>query len=338
MILTSRILVAACSLGALAPLADKPAFSVAEKTKLEKKFSSTRHLETDSFELFIDGQPAPDGMAPKVELAIDDKVAMHFTETYAKVAHGKALEIEREYVDVSSNGTEKVSVTPPGGDAKDNTSDRKRGSALMGKTVRFTRDEKSDEWKAKWAGDDASKDDAMLLENLEGSTDLTAFLPDGDVEVGASWDLDADAFHAIDDPGGELKLAEEDAKDTESQRARWKQMHDALAGKGKATWRGVKEIDGKKVGVIEVEAKLSTKAATDANDEGVSLGIDLEFELAGEIHWNVAAGHVESYQLDGPVKAKFTQTRSIDTPQGKHEIKQVFHLAGEGKNSLAVDA
>jgi hypothetical protein len=154
--------------------------------------------------------------------------------------------------------------------------------------------------------------------------DFRSLLPKGKVAEGESWDVDVKSFDAVVDPGGDLKLTDEN-KDDEADEAVGKEIRKHLTGKAHATWKGVREEDGKKLGAIAISADLSSEG--DADTKGPIAGkthFRLELELEGELLWDLAAGHFHAFQSTG--KVMLDTTSSAPVPAG--EVRQELDLEG----------
>jgi hypothetical protein len=156
-------------------------------------------------------------------------------------------------------------------------------------------------------------------------------LPKGQVAEEESWDVDAKAFDAVMDPGGDLKLVskEKDADD-DSDKNVGKEIRKHLAGKGHATWKGVREEDGKKLGAIAISADLTSEG--DADSKGPFAGkthFQLKLELEGELLWDLSAGHFHAFHATGKVELDTTSTAKVQMGEKTAEMRQELDLEGE---------
>ena len=125
-------------------------------------------------------------------------------------------------------------------------------SELNDLTVRFTRGE--DGFVAGFPKEENADDE--LLDGLQTEFPWTAYLPDGPVEVGDEWDIDAQALEAALDLGLDLPV-EFDSDDGDKVWLRSRQQgHADIQGEVKATLKKVEEVDGHSLAVIALEVEL----------------------------------------------------------------------------------
>ena len=66
---------------------------------------------------------------------------------------------------------------------------------------------------------------------------------------------------------------------------------------------------------IDVEIDFESWIAYEANDEGVSSRVSFAYDLKGELHWNVEAGRLESFDVAGEcIESVTIQGASEDGP------------------------
>lgn len=312
---------------ALAPAADKLEFRVAAKSKLTRTLESKVEADSTSFAVTLGGEDLGDIGTPKIR--IEQTETVRVTDEYESVADGRATKLVRKYDELA--GTEMQSFHAPGGasgDGEEKTSEKQ--SALEGQSVVFTWDDADDEYGAAWA--EGSKGDDELLDDLTASYDFTEFLPGKPVASGDTWELGKPQFAVLFSPSGELGLESADDEDDESELTQ--SLLENLGGKGKATYKGLREGEGN-LAMIAIEAELRTTGASDQEDGENELSIQLELE--GEILWDVDEGRLHSFSIDGKVAVTQTIRSSVDVPSGRQDVEQKIEFAGTQKLTGSVD-
>lgn len=307
-------------LGALAPLVaapETPRVAVEPGTKLTKTFTNELHLELEEVNVTVNGEDQ--GSPPEVpEVTIDDAGEIAFVDEYVSTGGGRATELVRTFETLSDESSQ----TGPGPDGEIVEDSRSGSSELEGESVRFTWDGDAEAYDAVFADEDsdASTD---LLDDLDADGDYRFLLPEEDVEVGDSWELDADAFDRISSPGGDLKiLDDEDDGDTEFS----DQFEDNLSGEVVVTLESIE--DG--IATLTVECEVETTVENDEVPEGAPAGMEVlqvftfTFAAEGELIWDMEAGHAVSMELAGDVELTIGTTQT----QGDNEIEVEQSFAG----------
>ncbi len=324
--------ISALLLAAAALPAERPRLSAEAGTEVKRSYHSSTDLKSESMRMTVDGEDLPGDSHPEISLLIKDRRTVVFTDTYKRVEDGRVIGLVRAYDEIQAEGKETSKVTPPGGEEREQEKSLSRVSKLSGKTVKFTWNAAEEEHDVAFDGE---KGDSDLLEGLRADADMTGFLPKNDVEEGAEWNLPARLFAFLDEPGGELHLVVEGEEKEPSVSESMNDQIDAnMTGDATATWRGVREVDGQRLGVIAVRAKLSSHAEQESDEGSAARSVRLDVEYEGEILWNMAAGHLAGYDLGGPAEAVYATVREIETPKGKVEFRQEFHLSGETRHRL----
>lgn len=302
---------------------DSLAFHVEAKTKLTKTFASKLELHSTEMSITFDGQDAHGGMeGPKIGLTDEEHIEV--TDEYVAVGDGRATKLKRTFDKLEGKSSQ--SVQPPEGmegDPSDET--KEKSSPLEGKSVAFAW--KDDEWNATWPEGEKGDDD--LLEKLDGDLDFAGFLPGKSVADGDTWDLDAKLFNKVLSPGGRLHLdekkgeGEEGSEDDKIQDT----IEENLGGKASATYKGVREVEGVKLSVIEVKAELRSSGTID-EDEGKA-AIEATMDLEGEVLWDAKAGHLRSFKLSGKMSFSMESTRSMEFGDESHEFSQKVRFEGD---------
>jgi len=303
---------------------DQPRFAVEEKTSLAKTFESTFHLASTSFQLTIEGHDEPMPGIGELELTMDSTERIEVTDRYLATDDGRPVRLQRTFDKLE--GTDRRRVKGHGGEDQDESVEQE--SPLEGRSVLFTWNEDGSRFDASFA---EGKGDESLLEELSEDMDFRALLPEAKVAEGDRWDVDAKVFDAVLSPGGDLKLAASRSADEEDDDSGKidKALRKNLAGKGQAVWKGVREEEERKVGVIAITAELTSEGEVESEAEGGKIGFKAAMEVEGELLWDLAAGHFRSFQSTAKTKFSMTTTSEIDFDGRAIEMRQATDLEGE---------
>lgn len=297
--------------------ADRVRFAPAEGLSLEKSFVLSNDMVMDEMRMLMNGEPPP--MDMQMEMSGNTTLTVQVVDTYVKLADGRPSKLAREYASLGSASAMEMTVPMMGEQQMDATG----SSQLTGKTVHFTWNGESSDYEPSFP--EGQEADVALLEDLAEDLDLREFLPSGDVEVDATWDVDPQAVMALVAPGGDLKITPDNAELAEmsmgSMGGDLSQMFGEVKGSVKATFKGFREENAVKLAVIAIE--IDVESATELTElirEQVSKqeipGGEMEVESAdaeltlkgsGELLFDAAAGHFSSLNLS------FESTQIVDT-------------------------
>ncbi len=282
-------------------------------------------LESKALRIFVEGQDEPIHPPGDLHISIEDTGRIDVTDEYLAVGKGRPAKLKRTFDKIEENEKQHASSSESAGDAGDGH-EKKEESALEGKTVFFTWSDETSAFAASFPKDGG---DAELLDDLSEDMDLRFLLPKGKVAADESWDLDAKDFGSVLAPGGDLKLKEKDA-DESSDHSLGKEIRKQLGGKAHATWKGVREEGGKKLGIIALAADLVSEG--DVESKGDLEGkthFKLKLELEGELAWDLAAGHFHAFQASGKVELDTAATATRKMGDQSVEMRQELDLEGE---------
>lgn len=334
---------------ALAPLApEKVSFAPKAGATVTKTFSNSTTMELEDMEVLMGGQPAP--MPGDPEMKMESTQTVTVTDTYGKLEGGRLDRLERTYDSIGMEMEMAVEM----GMTQEMSGDG--SSRLEGRTVVFAWDEKEGDFVARYAEDEEG--DPALLEGLEINMDLRGLLPSGDLAVGDSYDIDPMGLADLLVPGGNLSLEMEmdGAASAGVPGADPGQMgdfsaffDDVIEGDATGKLKEIREVDGKRLAVIELEFDVSgsadlTELVADAmanSDElppGMSMDVErmemaMTYEGKGELLWDLGAGLVHSCTLTAEVSTQMDMAMSI----GDMEITMDMAMSGEMKSSVAVE-
>jgi hypothetical protein len=180
--------------------------------------------------------------------------------------------------------------------------------------------------------------------------DLRALLPEGEVEEGAEWELDPKELVDVIAPGGNLAFKAKEASDDamgmgpSGMENMADMFGDDVGGKCKATFAGMREVEGQSYAVVRLV--IDIKAKTDMTEtirermaeqqppEGLDAmefkSVDMEYALdaEGELLWNVGGGHFHALELSGTTSFKMDQSMSLKIQGRDMDIDQSMEFEG----------
>jgi hypothetical protein len=305
----------------LADAADAPRLAVEQGTVLRKVFVTTWDMDLESLSVTFDGEEVQTG--DEISIEQDERQRIEIVDSYRAVKGERVTELVRRFESLESES--KTDTTSPEGNE---LTEQSKTSGLEGLEVLFRWDAEQAAYVAEFVGDGG---DGELLEDLQQDVDLAGFLPDGDVEVDASWTIQVDEVRKLLSPGGDLAFVDEDDEDDDEDGDLEQQFEDNLSGEMTATYRGLRDVDGQQVASIELAGEFETEAERDDGGDGVTGTATLSMELAGELLWDMEGGYFHSIHLSGPCAVEFGSKMG----GGQHEFEQImtfsgtFELAGE---------
>ena len=312
-------------LAALAPLAatapravqdGTPAFHPEQELRLKKSFREESRWTLESMSQRVNGsevfQELPEftGQVERSAVVVDE---------YGPVRGGRPLQLTRELEELAASST--LELGAPG---LEETYELRLASALEGESVLFRWQEEEGEYAAELEDQDSAggPDLAGLVEDL----DLRGLLPDGDAAEGDEWEVPAGEVETLFALGGDfLRLpaaapegsyvALDELQVLASGFVVPSEVAGDFSGEATAEWTATREVDGRKLAVIEVaiDGTLSAELEDELLRAMTSLGLDdgrsdLEFSLAwslegeGELLWDLEAGHFRSFRLESEVE------------------------------------
>lgn len=346
--------VALPALVAFGPQADSLKFAPAVGSTVTKTFSSNTDFSLDEMNVRINGEPNP--MMPEISMQMVFSQNVTVADTYNAVADGRPTKLTRKF-DSGSMDMEMNMEIDMMGETQDESSTGSGASKLDGSTVVFTYDADSGEYTAAYP--EGEEGDADLLENLAENMDLRGLLPaSGDLTEGESYEVPLTALIDIFAPGGDLKLdLKMDGADAmggpdPKMMADFRRIFEEMvAGEATGKYVGAREVDGVKVGVIELTFNIN--ASRDMSEfvseimgeqmpEGMDMSVnrlDVEFayEGGGELHWNLAEGRAQSLALKGDAEVSMDMEMAMDAGGQAMTINMEMMMSGTLENGMSVD-
>lgn len=329
--------------------ADEVAFAPREGARLTKTFKVELEINLDDMEVTINGESPPGGI-PEIESTTNVTVQTTVTDTYVAARDGRATELRRTFDELSSD-TE-TSVKNPFQGSQD--FEVGASSELEGKTVVFKWNGESEEYDVSFAEDDADADEELLVDLAE-DMDLRAFLPGRPVSEGDSWQVEPARLVSVLAPGGDLKMIPEELPGGMEMPGNDLGLADQLGdleGSCTATYRGVREVGGRRAGVIALSidvkstkdiTELMMEAAEANKPEGMgfeqeiqSADVESEFKLEGELLWDLEAGTLLSLDLSGESSSIMDIAATISAMGDEMEAEQAIYLSGEMRITVEV--
>lgn len=306
---------AACAV--LAPVtSDKLVFGPKEGTKLGRTFEFHMELSKKSMTLTMGGHELPKELGEQATLEFSFKQHVEVEDEFRKLAEGRPALLARHFTKLSDENTSTVQMV---GMEEPKEESKHKESKLEGLHVLFRWDTEKDEYTKEWEGD---KGDSALLEGLKEDMDLRLLLPDKALADGDTWEVDLKEFGALFGPGGDLGFEGDDKDDDHD-------FEKNLKGAVTCTFKGVEEVEGRKLARIAAACKASS-FQDKHEDDGPKMHMSLEFDLEGEFLWDVEGKHFASYELGGETTGTLEMKQEIDIGGGqKHELQMNVELAGK---------
>ena len=315
-------------------------------------------MELDDLSLVVMGQEM-DAMIGNLELAMNYDQTVAVSDEYVSTSDGRPTKLRRTFDRIAADQTIDVAS-----DFESEVVDIPSESELEGRAVVFTWDEEAGEFAAAWDGDEEG--DTALLEGLSEDMDLRALLPDGEVDEGDEWEIDGAALAGIAYPGGNLALLPEGADidaDMDEVMELFEELDidfneiyaDLLTGDVKGTFKGTREVDGARVGVIEITADIESsndfsqlildvieyiaemEGASDVNIDVDLAELSLDYEGEGTLLWDLGEGRVHSFEMDGDVMLGFSFAMAGDIEGEQGDIEAELEFSGSLEASVETE-
>lgn len=323
-----------------APLAvEAVRFAPAEGLSLTKTYTITSESELEDQETLVNGEAPPTDM--DMEMTNVSTMSMTVTDTYLSVGEGRPTKLARTFDSLSSDATTEMVVPMVGPQEMEVTS----SSELEEQTVHFVWDAEAGEYAVRFP-EDAEDADEALLEGLSEDLDFRAFLPEGEVSEGDSWEISPSALMDVMAPGGDLKLEAESDGDVGMGPDAGQQMSDMLGeieGELSAQLTGFREAGGARMAVIaltfdvtssndltdmvmEAMAEQEAPMGMDMDIESVDVSVAMEGE--GELIWNLSAGHFSALTLEAEITTDTDMAMSMAMGTESMSLEQSMTNSG----------
>jgi hypothetical protein len=317
------------ALATLAPAfisgADVPRFAPAEGSSVTRTISLTSHLASTSAKIEVDGEEQESGDAAGA-ITIDDSSRIVVADEFVKMGKARPAELHRTFETLEGKNKQAFRDAPEGSERE-----KEQASVLADKTVVFKWNEKDETYDRSFG---ESKGDDDVLASLDEDMDFRAFLPEPDVKEDASWTVKGKTAAAFLFPGGDLKLEDtEKGDDWEDHSALDRHLRENLKGSIEVTYKGTREEDGQKVGVLALKGDVESAGEMTGKDDAKT-NVSFTANLKGEILWDLAAKRVSSAAVTLDQKVIYKDERSMEFGGDHHSIKQEIGLEGPVKFEL----
>jgi hypothetical protein len=307
--------------------ADRPRAESRAGQKIERTIVHEDKSVLAAVELTVAGEARTvDAAKGMLETSSTDRFVLE--DAIEKDEAGRATSLRRRFRELESASR----LTAREGD-KEKVTEEPRESPLAGLEVEFTREADAETWKRSWVG--RGTEDA-LLEDLRPEVDFAGWLPGREVSEGDTWKLSAEVYTStVLRPAGHLHF------DTDPPRPeQQKELQEALFGKFEgelvATWKGVREEQGRKLGVIAVAGEVRTAAEIDLDGaQGVeALAIAMRSEIEAELLWDLDGRHAHALELSG--RGSYTRTETGQRKVQEREVEVAREMRFDTEDSWKV--
>jgi hypothetical protein len=291
---------------ALAPSAGETlSFKTPVGERVTKTFSDELSLRL--CERRFEGKISPLDMAAGEESELLRESVLTYTEHYREAGPNRPQVIARSFGPLSRK--HRLSFSSGSFSFRDSS---EASSELEGKTVVFAWSDCANAYDPRF--EEGAGGDERLLASLQQDTDLRSWLPERTVSEGDTWAIEGPALHALLAPGGGLDFESEFTNlaavayppsglaDTE-----W--FNDNLTGRLRATFAGVREVNGTQLAVVKLQGELASRRETESEVGGsihVEQRLAWDATLAGELRWVLSSGRLDGYQFEGDSSLRLT--------------------------------
>jgi len=330
---------------------EKVLFQPQAGSSLTKSYTMGGEFSLDEISLIVDGQDVG-GMLGQLEVSAKQESKIEITDSYKAVADGRPTELLRTFEALS--GSMIMEMTPAQAEMPEISS----ASQLEGKTVAFRWNEEQQAYERSFH---ESSGDEELLEGLEEDMDLRVFLPPSEVSTDETWTVELGQLQSIAMPGGNLQMLPEDMEVDEAAMKTFEELFsgfgeeldDLLEGSCTCTFKGTRDEEGVRVAEIAIELEVaSTLDLSEFLDKVIRTAIEqsgagdkvkftldtadfsLEFEGAGTLLWNMAAGRMHSFQLAGDATMEIDLSVSVEAEGESHELDASLELGGSMREEV----
>lgn len=222
-----KLILAAAALLALSATRDEVAlrFAPDEDTVLVRTFDAEASYRLSSLIYAIEGEELDTG-EELADVRMEFQEHVQVRDTLGASADGRPETLVRTFEELSQETS---------WSAGEETSATTSSSPFEGRRVRFTWDDEDERHTAEAADDEELE--AELAALLDEDMDLRLVLPEDEVGVGDSWDVDVRLYLAFMWPGGLVEWQEGEEEASAEDRARNRQTIENLTGEGRARAR-----------------------------------------------------------------------------------------------------
>ena len=331
---------------------DRIHFAPSEGSSAKKTFENKAEFTLDNLSVSVNGQESP--LPAEMEMSLNSTQRVVVTDEYLANREGAPKKLRRSY-DELANGVTVAMKMEMMGQSQNHDQDIKGQSELEGKKVLFTWDDEKGEYTRAF---DAAEGKETLLKDLDEDMDLRALLPKSEVKEGDEWEIDVTSLATVLAPGGNLSIVPEEMEADESpmgmpgmgSMSDW--LRGSLEGSAKGTFASIQEVDGVKLAVLKIVAKITvSKDMTEIVEEAMKnaklpeggqmevdhMDIDYKFDGEGELRWDLAAGRAHSFTFSGPSNLNMDMSMGLDMQGQKMDIEYGMEFSGNTGLNLEVE-
>jgi len=344
--------------------ADRVAFAPETGLSVTRTIENVMTMDLEDFVMDLDGQDMTAMFGGIPEMSMTNTTSVTVTDEYVEMAEGRPAKLKRTFDAIGNETLVDVAMMGEG-----ETQETAMTSRLEGAEVVFTWDTEAGEFVASYADEEDDRDPEMLR-GLEEDMDLRSLLPGREVEVGESWDIPLDAFFSLILPGGNLALEPEggmgEMEDVDmgqinelmdSMMADYADsMESLLDGERKATYQGMREVEGGKLAVITLT--IDTDGVLDFSDMIMDMmdrvgdisEMPMEFDMAiaaadlmltvegeGELLWDARRGIFRSMELEVDMSMGMEMAMDMDMGGESATMDMAVEFSGEMQSSFTAE-
>lgn len=292
----SLLLGAFVLLAADVPSYDVMAFAPKAEMVVKKTFATKVEMVVDDMSAVMNGEEMdPSMMGLPSDLSAEASMNIEVEDTYDEVNGARITSLTRTFDTIGGAYTTSM------GEADEASFDE-----LEGRTIHFKWNAEDEIYEVTFEGDEApSEEEEKSLQMIDADMDYLALLPEGDVEVGAKWDIDGLEVLSILMPGASLKQLMASDQMSEDVPAEVQAQIDAFLESAKASLTYAGSEEG--IGTIAIAMNMEFDTTIDPstmNPEAempaeMLFEVEFSLEIEGKLNWDMASGHFTTCDLEG---------------------------------------
>ena len=335
---------AALTLATLAP-GEGPRFAPEEGTTLSRHLVLESQLELQELSATLNGEEV-EGPPDSWAMSVSNQLELRIADRLGAVADGRMARMERSFTAISRQGSAEQSAP----DMEPSATEITMESPLEGESVVFTWDPDAERYQVTPLEEDADLDEDLLA-GLTQDLDFAALLSRGDVEVGATWEIDGALLLHYFPPCGDLGFevewdGEEDSDGLALMAVVLSPFEpiDECKGTLRATLTAV-DAETKRASIAlagELELSADYSALLRERWEAIEgpgenrpneFAAKFQLELEGELQWDLAHHHMHSLTLSGDQTVKAT----VGGTENGMVVEMNFEFAGSYSMSVTLE-
>lgn len=297
------------------PLACAPA----KESTLKKTFEENWEFKLDSLSVLLDGRELSDSFLRGCVFDVGLTQEIVVLDTYHETRNGRPIQLTREFQTVSQEQTLEFGYQGFGNSWND-WKNIWSSSDLEGSAVEFQWED-GEYQKSFYPG--LKIGDDRHLDGLREDMDLRALLPNEQVIVGDSWEIDLTSLPDLLSPGGYMSWKVSNGSESwdlldilqpRQMRELRKVLGSMLAGDAIVTYVSAEDEHSELQIAIDVWTQEDADRLTELAQEMaaiwdpielIDLRLDVRLEAKGVAFWNSAENQIESMELSGQLENEF---------------------------------